>query len=149
MVAPVTLIQHKAMWLQWHFLDFQNGLSYSKQCLNTVTRYGTIWLQGQFLTVPEGITVSEFVCTCIYCTWAHFFFLEICLSGYIPGWLSMLTSISRNGVYLVSSLYLTNSGLLMCKSNASYLFWIYPTRAVNANLYIEERGLSGFHIIYD
>ena len=41
-VTPVTVTQYKVMWLQRHFLDFPNGLFYSKQCLDIVTQYGTV-----------------------------------------------------------------------------------------------------------
>ena len=47
--TPVTVTQYEAMQLHEHFLDFPNGLSYSKLCLATLTHYGTIWLQWHVL----------------------------------------------------------------------------------------------------
>ena len=52
-VTLVTVTQFRAIWLQWHFSYFPNGLSYSKICLesnlDTVTQYGAFWLQWLIL----------------------------------------------------------------------------------------------------
>ena len=44
-VTPVIVTQYKGFWLQRHLFHLQIGLSYSKQCLDSMTQYVTIWLQ--------------------------------------------------------------------------------------------------------